>query len=165
MGHRFLRAGVGGVGPALPQVIGVPRQVVAPGAAARVDLPFEDGLVDALRRALLELLLEVVTGLRRSREQDEPARVAVDPVHDEELGAGLVAEVVGQQVQHRHFLAFTSGQRLDDQPRRLVDGDDRGVLVHEAEQVQSRLRVAVGRPGGSGPVHPDAHRVAGRQMA
>jgi hypothetical protein len=52
------------------------------------------------------------------------------------------------------------GQGLDEQPGGLVDDDEGGVLVHDAQEVFQIMHRAIARLGRAGPVDPHPHAEA-----
>src|SRR5262245_19199284 len=80
---RFLRARIARMRLLLDQRLLVPHQVIAPAPARGRRMTVDDGEVDALRFAALELRLEPRLRRRVLREDDEAGRVLVDPVNDQ----------------------------------------------------------------------------------
>ena len=101
--------------------------------SVRRHLPFDHRDVDAPHRARGELRLQRPLGRRRLGEADQPRRLPIQAVHDEETGPvpALRGHVVRQHPVGR-ALSLLLG-RDGEQTRRLVDDDEILVLVHEAQ--------------------------------
>ena len=143
MRHRLASARHHGHARAAARVPADPRRY----RAVTRHPPVHEREVLALHGACGDLAREI--GLRRERARDhqEPARVLVEPVHD--AGArngcedGLVRE---QRVQQGP--APVAGAGMHDETRRLVDHDERAVLVDDRERYAFgpvRLVPGVGR--------------------
>src|SRR6185312_2232866 len=91
--------------------------------------------------------------LRRARDDEEAARVLVEAVHDAGArDAGERRRVVQQRVLQR--AAAVARARVDDETGRLVDDDDRVVLVHDRERDRLAGVRRVGLDGRRGDAQP-----------
>src|SRR5262252_4940418 len=81
--NGFFAAGIARAGFLLNQRLRVPRKRVAPRAGGRRGVPVDDRLIDTLRLAALELLLQRLARRRSLCEDDQAGSVAIDPVHHE----------------------------------------------------------------------------------
>jgi hypothetical protein len=104
-----------------------------------------------------------VAGLGGSREQHQPARVAVDAVHHVQGRARFVAQVIADQVEERHLFPAAPGQRFDDHAGQFVGDDERPVFGGDPEPVPLVVRRPVGGPGRARAVHPEGDAQAWRQ--
>ena len=71
--------------------------------------------------------------LERARHDQQPAGVLVDAVHEAGARHALELRVMREQRVLQRVLAIARA-RVHHEPRRLVDHDDRGVLVHDVER-------------------------------
>ena len=118
-----------GVGALLDQPLLVPDEAVAPRPARRNRPAVDNREIRPLGRVPLELRLQHVARGRSQREQHQPARIAVDAVHDQRPWPAPATQMVRQQIAQRHFAGLLARERLDQPSRRLVHHDDRLVLV------------------------------------
>jgi hypothetical protein len=120
--------------------------------------------VFALHAPRGELAHEVGLRLRRPRHDEQAARVLVEAVHDP--GAGDLREprrVVQERVHQR--APPVPGPGMDHQPGRLVDDQERVVLVHDRQGDRFGLAAGIGRrslvDGDAALAHPQLEAAAG----
>ena len=89
--------------------------------------------VPPLRGAREELRLEILLGLRRLRDHQEPRGLAVQPVDDERPAGRARALQVGPHHAVGRALALVLGADREE-PGRLLDDEERLVLVDQAER-------------------------------
>ncbi len=106
----------------------------------------------------LELLFEPGMSLGVHREHDEPRRVAVDPVDDQRPPLATRMKMRQKLVGDRRIAAVS--QRDRQQPGRLIDHDQRIVLVNDC-QLPGPCRPWGAAARAAGPVHPHPDRIAG----
>ena len=155
---RFLAARIARARLLLNERVLIPHEMIAPGPRRRIGMAVDDRAIHALRLVALELLLQPRLRVGALGEHDEPRGVAVDAVHDERPPLAARAEMILDFLVHRRRVA-SALERDDEQPGRLVQDQQRVILVDDAEIAR--------RPDGgtplrrAGPVHPDADDVAG----
>jgi hypothetical protein len=131
-GNRSRTARVARVRCLLDERFLVPLEDVAPCALRRLRMAIDDGEVNTVGGARLELGLQVRLRVRRSREEHEPGRILIDPMDNERLALGVRAEPLDDLPVHgRH--ARMPVQRHGKDSRRLVDDDQVFVLVDHVE--------------------------------
>ena len=107
--------------------------------AARGRIALHDREVDAAHAAVGELLHQARLRVDRLRHHEQPARVLVEAMDDAGARhAGKRRRVREQRVEQR--AVGLAGARMHHQSGRLVDHDQRGVLVHDLERHALRLR-------------------------
>jgi hypothetical protein len=123
----------------------------------------DDGKVDTFRLVPLELILQPALRIRPRREHDEARRVAIDPVNDEWFSLAACSQMNGELFfDARPVIAGREGH--GQHPGRLVDNDDRRVLVHDA-QVAVGAGSAPAAARAAGTIHPDSNAVASLEPA
>src|SRR4051812_15984028 len=118
----------------------------------------DDGEVDALRLAPLELRFERLLGALVLGEQHQAGRVAVDAVHDERPPPAALPEIALEILEHRRrVVAPAQWERHGEETRRLVEDDERIVLVDDAQLAIVARRESALRAAGA--IHPQADDV------
>ena len=111
-------------------------------AAQRARPSGDERDVLARERARLHELLQPAVRLGRAGDDEQPRRVAVEPVHDAgPLRLVSTFDVVGEQPVHERP-ARVPGRRMHDETRRLVDDEQMLVLVRHDEIHLLRLERA-----------------------
>jgi hypothetical protein len=137
-----------GPGGSPPPVSGVADEIEADRPRVGADPSLDDRHVLALDVVTPEELLESAERLPGTGEHDRARRLLVEAVHDADVGAAPIAVLeVGVDPGEQRVLLVRFG-REGQQARRLVDDDERRVLVKDGElrpDVSDRRAIEVER--------------------
>ena len=119
----------------LPVVPGMAADRPLDRARERIRVPLHDRVVDLVDLALLERALQLAVGPLALRDDHEPARAGVEPVHDAlALRRSRGRDPVpGPGERAEHGRPLPPERRMGGDAGGLVDHDDVVVVVHDAE--------------------------------